>query len=623
MSRSGASPWRLALCSGWLWLAGCAVAPVQAATAPPLHYRLSIPRPADQYIHIELRIRRPPGKAVDVAMPAWIPGSYRVRDFARHVYDFSAHTPSGVALPWVRTDKQTWRIDHGGQEVVVRYRVFAAEETVRTSHVDDRHASVNGPSVFMYLPGQRSRDCELELDLPEGWQAYGALDPVGPHSYRVADYDALVDAPLELGNPLVRTFQIGATRFDYVLRGVEGFPADVTRLVTDAEHVATALGEEMGGFPMLRYVFLVAINRDGGGGLEHDNSTMIMLRRSEFQGERGYTRAVELAAHELFHAWNVRRIRDAALRPYDYRAETPSELLWFHEGFTESVQELALLRAGLRDADAFLSELATAWTTYLAIPGRNAEPIAAVSRDAWIRAYQPAPNHPNVAVSYYDKGKFLGLTLDIELRLRAAARQQQGDLMGMFRRLMQSHGDGERGLTHRDIVAAASAEAGEDMAWFFERYVLGTEEIPFPQTLARIGVTVETANPWDEDPTARADAGLELAGTRISNIYPDSPGSAAGLMRDDEIIAVDGTRVGDTASFRAFLAAAGPEAQVVLTVFRSDVLREIPVQLRENPARLVRFALTEPASLPPGIENLRTRWLRTRARPPQERAPQE
>lgn len=605
-------------------LGACASTPeVRAAAPPPVRYHVSIPEPHTQYLHVEVRIPAAPGRRLTVAMPAWIPGSYKIRDFARHVYDFTATTPSGADLATRRVDKQTWQIDHGGADVVLRYRVFAAEDSVRTSHVDDRHASINGPSVFVYAPNLRQRPCELSLDLPPQWHAYGALPRRGPLAFHAADYDALVDAPLELGTPAVQSFEVAGTRFDYVLRGGDEAHVDLARLADDARRVVDVLARDMGGLPMPYYVFLTAVTQQGGGGLEHDDSTMLMLRRDSFLQPTGYLQAAELAAHEFFHAWNVRRLRDRALRPYDYRRENHTELLWFHEGFTEAVEKLAILRAGLRTPQAFLDDLARAWTEYVALPGRNYVPIHELSRDAWIRAYQPAPNHANVAVSYYDKGKFIGLALDLELRLRSAAHGRHGELMGVFRRLMASHGDAGRGITHADIVHATSEEAGDDMAWFFDRYVHGTEEIPWPELVARFGVETKTrspAEPAEANPAAefeaklqRIHAGLELRGNVVTNVRPGSVAAAAGLMLGDEIVAVDGLRSTDPRALQYNLASKNPGETVQLHVFRDARLVAVSLTLAENPLRIHVFKLRPEAQLAPAELALRKRWLRSEA----------
>lgn len=603
-------------------MTSCATAPAEAASSTSVRYHLSIPAPERQYVHVRLHVGAPSGTEGQLVMPAWAPGSYRIRDFARHVYDFAAVRSDGTTLPVRRVDKQTWEVEHGGHDFEVHYRVFADEETVRTSHVGDGLATLNGSSVFVYLEGARERRLELEVEAPPGWAIHTGLEPRGgsDRSFVARDYDELADSPLLLGNPQVRVFEVEGTRFEYVLAGGESVAADVERLVHDTQAVVTALGRAMGGFPMQRYVFMLVVNAEGGGGLEHDDSTLMMVRRSAFAEPDVYLKIARLTAHEFFHLWNVRRIRDAALRPYDYRRENHTSLLWFHEGFTEAIEAQAALWSGLVDEEKFLKDLAEEWTAYVRKPGRNYAPIDQLSFEAWVKAYQPAPNHRNTAISYYEKGAFLGLSLDLELRTRSARHGRQGSLVGLFRRLMKSHGAPELGITYDDIVAAASEEAGEDMAWFFDRYVRGTEEVPLPQLLPAVGIAVEAVPPWQPEKggtplsglaeaRARTYVGINLQGNRVDSVDPSSPAEAAGLMIGDEIIAVAHRRTHDTSDVLHGLARVGPGGEAAVHVFRDGGLRALTVRPIENPYPTYRFKRVPVEELEAGQQALRSEWL--------------
>lgn len=602
-------------------LASCASRPAHAAPpAKAIHYSVAIPKPHTQYVEVEMRVPSATGKTTDVAMPAWIPGSYKIRDFARHVYDLEAVSAGGAELAVTRLDKQTWRISNGGRGFAVRYRVFSDERSVRDSHVDDQHASLNGATLFLYIPRERRRPCTVAIDAPESWEVYTALPPAPTAAeqsptFSCTDYDHLVDSPLELSQAELRQFEVDGTRFEYVVTGSDP-GVDVDRLADDARRFVTALGQAMGGFPMKRYAFLVGITPDGGGGLEHDESTMMLLRRDRLASGDGYLGAARLGAHEFFHLWNVRRIRDRALRPYDYAKENHTRLLWFHEGFTETAESLGMVRAGLVKPETFVRELGEGWTRYLRRPGRNYAPISEISFDAWTKLYQPAANHQNVAVSYYTKGNYIGLALDLELRLRSAEHGQQGDLFGVFRRLMQSHGQAEEGITLEDVIEATSAEAGEDMRWFFDQHVTGTKELPLPELLAKMGVKVEKKAPWDsEDATSlearhqRVWSGLSLGGTTVRNVVRDSPADQAGFMFGDELVAVNDHRVLTEEQVTNRFAELGVGAKPQVHVFRDGRLLELSLDLAENPYRDYGFSLLPADDLDPEVRALRERWL--------------
>lgn len=609
-------------------LTACAL-PRRAHARPPgpVRYQVELPSPHRQYVHVSMEVRAPGRSQTSVAMPAWTPGSYKVRDYARHVYDLEARDDRDRPLVVTRLDKQTWRVAHGGRPFTVRYRVFADGDGVRRSHLSDQHASLLGASVFLYVVGELDRPARVEIALPSGWSTHTALPslpeaPQGTARLTADDYDTLVDSPIELGTPKVRTFDVDGTRFEYVLTGAEGTAVDVDRLAADAERVARAQAELMGGLPMPRYLFLARLSTDGGGGLEHAASTSMGMNPAMFDTDGGYPRAARLVAHEMFHLWNVKRIHDRALGPFDYARENHTRLLWFHEGFTETMEALSLLRAGLVSPEEHVRSLGSRWTAYVAKPGRNHDAIADLSFEAWTKAYQPAPNHPNVAVSYYEKGDLIGVALDLELRLRSARHGAKGSLPGLFRRLMSSHGQRGEGITHGDIVAAATAEAGEDMAWFFERHVEGTEELPLPELLARVGVTVQATASWlDEDGRVREEltrvqrldrleTGLTLTGgAKIRNVAPGSPADEAGLMRDDELVAIDGRRAQDRAAARARLADHEPGDRVTLSLFRTGQLVERTLTLAESTHRTIRTSLTRRDALDDEVRALRDGWL--------------
>jgi predicted metalloprotease with PDZ domain len=595
-------------------LAACAAAPPHPTAAAPtatsraarrtIQYRLEIPAPAQQWVHVTMTVARPQGRRSEVAMPAWTPGSYLVRDHARHVDGVVARDLHGRSLPLQRVDKQTWRVEHGAGGFTLSYRVFADQPGVRTSFVDDRHATLNGSSIFMYLVKGTERAATVALALPPGWQAHTALEraPHEPALLLAPDYDTLIDSPMELGNAELRSFDVAGARIELVFSAPAGSNADTARIAADLHKVVAAFARMMNGLPLRRYVFLVVADETGDGGLEHAASTLLRVPRDMFADASGYRRLVNLGAHEFFHLWNVKRLRDVDLRPYDYRGEDYTRLLWFHEGFTETMEQQALLRAGLLEGEVFLRELASAWTAYRKKPGRNHAPLGELSFDAWTKAYKPSPSHGNTQVSYYEKGYLLGICLDLELRLRSAGRGQRGSLAGLFRRLMASHGDA--GLTQADIVAAASLEAGEAMDAFFARHVDGTAELPLPELLARMGVQIisETAT--------RAHSGLVLAADRgVRNIEPGSPAEAAGLMLGDELIAIGGRRVHGGDEAQARLAERRPGERVEVAVFRGGRLEQRSLTLVADPHRTYRFEPAPDASLSPENLGRRRLWL--------------
>jgi predicted metalloprotease with PDZ domain len=582
----------------------------------PIRYQVALLDPHSHELHLTIEIPRLPARdTLDLVFPAWAPGSYLVRDFSRHVYDLEIVDGEG-ALPHERLDKQRWRVHLRGRPITVRYRVFAFEISVRTSFFDTSRAFGNGTSLFFLVDGEAARPCTLDIQPPEGWHISIALPAVRgkPRTFLARDYDELVDSPFEVGTHERLDFTVGKTRFDVAFFGKSNI--DKARMLADLQSIARTAGAMFGGFPFERYLFIIHALSTRGGGLEHACACTLDIAGFSFDDEKGYQDFAELAAHELFHAWNVKRIRDRVLGPFDYTRENYTRLLWFHEGFTEHMQNLVLLRAGLLSAERYLKDLSEDWTRYLARPGRNVTPLSELSYETWIKQYKPADNHMNRMVSYYDKGRWAGLVLDIVLRKATLGRRGLPDL---FRRLWDRYAKAGRPIDVAIIRAEAEALAGRSLADYFRRYVDGTSELPVPSMLRVVGVDVHAAAPaeWERNDAVksarlRAWCGLTFAGNgggdgaTVKNVVPDSPAWRAGLTYGDEIIAIDDVRVnGSTVSKR--IADASPGQTITMHVFRKERLHVFPVRLARNPER--RWSFTLAAETTTQAKSLRRGWL--------------
>jgi predicted metalloprotease with PDZ domain len=492
--------------------------------------------------------------------------------------------------------------------VRIHWRVFAFEETVRTSFFDDRHAAFLGSSVFFFVEEELGRPAEVELEPPRGWTVSTALPRVAGRRqvYRAGSYDELADSPFEVGTHAVHAFRVGRTAFEVALYGPTN--AQVPRLLADLRKIVTATGAMFGGFPFDRYLFIVHCLPARGGGLEHAASCTLDVAGFSFEDDKAYQRFDELAAHEFFHAWNVKRIHDRVLGPFDYRQENYTRLLWFHEGFTDYMESIVLLRAGLLDAETYIDDLAEDWPRYFARPGRNVTPLSELSFEAWIKLYKPADNHANRTVSYYEKGKWAALVL--EILLREATHGRRG-IEHLFRRLWGQFGRRGVGMSEPDIEAAAAEIAGRSLAGYFSRYIRGTDELPVPALLRRAGLTVEREAPWREEEAGdrtrarrlQSWSGITWAaggpgggGDRaiVRTVVPDSPAWRAGITYGDEVIAVDGQRVNAATAPRR-LADRPPGSSLQVHLFRREALQTVKLTLKTSPERRLRLAFDERA----------------------------
>jgi predicted metalloprotease with PDZ domain len=588
-------------------------------TLAPITYLVAMPEPASHEFEVEMRVPALRGRdSVEIVFPTWAPGSYLVRDFVRHVFRLAVTDANDGPLARERLDKQRWRIRTGGRPFVVRYRVFAFEASVRTSFLDDSHGYWNGTSLFFYVAGELARPCRVTVEPPAGsrWRVATAL-PRARGAYAAADFDELCDAPFEIGTHEMRAFKVGRTTFELALYG--RCNADTDRLVDILRRIVVATGRmfDAGGFPFDRYLFIVHALPVGSGGLEHRASVTMDIGGLAFEDEAGYRRFADLTAHEFFHAWNVKRIRDAALARFDYTQENYTRLLWLFEGFTDYLAHIIMLRAGVTTDRDFYRMIAEDWPKYATRPGRNETPLDELSFEAWIKQYKPSENFVNRAASYYEKGFWTGMALELELRLATAGRR---GLPEMFRWIWERFGRPGVPVDEQTVRDAAAAMAGRRLDRFFDRYVRGTDELPLRALWRRAGLEVAARAEWDESAKppadrdrvrarrARAWTGIALHPERtlVRNVVPGSPAWRAGITFNDDIVAVDGARV-NPATFAKRVGDADPGARVRIAYFRRDLLREATVTLAESPERVLSVQADARASK--NAAAVRTGWL--------------
>lgn len=550
-----------------------------------MRYRLSLPEPHTHLFHVEAVLERPE-PAQELALPVWTPGSYLVREFARHLESVEAEDGQGRKLAIERLDKQRFRVAAGGAErAVVRYRVYANELTVRTCHLDGTHGYLNGAAVFLYAPGREREAHVLEIAPPEGWSVATAL-PGGPTTFTARDYDELADSPVEIGRHRLVTFSALGKPHEIAVWGRGNL--DEGRLAEDARRVVEALGELMGGLPYERYLFILHLTEKRKGGLEHATSATLNVGRMQFFPRDQYEDTLGLFAHEFFHLWNVKRMRPAALVPFDYGREQYTRLLWWFEGATSYYEALTLARAGIVDARKHLRNLGRALTQLERTPGARKMSVEEASFLAWVKLYRPDENSVNSAISYYLKGELVALALDLALRRAGSS------LDALLRTLYQRY-EG-LGLPEAGVEEAAAELLGAEAARrFFERHVRGTEPIELDLELVGLRLRRRPAQAFDDrggTPAKNGDErpapgwlGVELVpGPKlaVASVREGSPAHRAGLYAEDELVAEDGFRV-DRAALWDRLCERGPTGTLRLTVFRRDELVEVRVPLAPWP----------------------------------------
>lgn len=526
----------------------------------------------------------------DVGMPAWTPGSYLIREFARNILRFEAEDGQGRPLAWRKPDKHTWRVDPPADGVLrVTYEVYANELTVRTSHLDASHAFLNGASVFVYLAGREGEPVRLQVEAPSEWHITTALPALDrePGIFHATNYDDLVDSPLEIGTHAVRTWTVDEVPHRMTVWGRGNITMD--DLVRDTSAIVHTAGRLFGSLPYPDFTFILHLTAGLRGGLEHRNSTAVQVDRWSFRG-RAYEATLALIAHEHFHAWNGKRIRPAMLGPFDYTREAHTRHLWVVEGLTTYYTDLILRRAGRISTERYLERLAEAISRHEALPGAHTQTLEAASWDTWIRFYRPDADTPNSQVSYYQKGALVALLLDLRIRQATGNARSLDDLM---RILWDRYGARDEGFPEaRGIQAEAEEVCGENLDDLFEMCLRTTAPLPFAAALETVGVRLEFVAPAA---SAEASLGLRLKESggvaQVTHVLLGSPAYVAGVNAGDELLALDGLRVG-AATLPQRLQEAAPGKSIRLTVFRRDELQEFTVTVAPPTAevRLVQDA---------------------------------
>ncbi len=537
-------------------------------------------------------------------LPAWIPGSYLIREFARHFVTVRAEAEAGE-ITITKEAKDVWRAAPCFGPLTVVAQVYAFDLSVRAAYLDGTRGYFNGAAVFLCPVGREDAPCNLDIAAPDPafgeWKVATTLPvvsapPYGFGRYRAENFDELIDHPVETGTFATATFIAGGAQHDIAITGQQH--ADLPRLATDLRRICQWQIDLFGGAPdssapVDRYLFQVMAVGDGYGGLEHRASTSLLCRRGDLPKsgvERisdDYLRFLGLASHEYFHTWNVKRIKPASFAPYDLTRENYTRQLWAFEGITSYYDDLALVRCGLIPPARYLELVGREITTVLRNPGRRVQSVAESSFDAWIKYYRRDENTPNAVVSYYVKGSLVALCLDLTLRSRSNAT-----LDDLMRALWLRHGHPGIGVPEDAIEDIASELAGEDLGDFFTRYVFGTEELPLARLLAEFGVELHlrAANGSKDrgGKPASGDAPRHTLGAQVApdlkltHVLRDGPACRAGLAAGDTLVAIDDLKVSHDL-LDSLLDQPGFGKPLVVHAFRRDELQTFRVELDAAP----------------------------------------
>jgi predicted metalloprotease with PDZ domain len=540
-------------------------------------------------------------------MAVWTPGSYLVREYARHVESFAAEAPARAS----KVRKNAWRIETGdGSRVVVRYRVYAGELTVRTSHVDDSHAFLVGAALFLAIEGYEGAGARVEIAAPAGWRVATSLrrstGAENVHVLEAPDFETLVDSPIEIGTHRSESFDVLGKPHRYTICPERAISStDLKRLVDDTRTIVETEANLFGGkLPYEEYDLILHLSTRARGGLEHRSSAALIAPASSFVSRDGYLDLLSLVAHELFHVWNAKLIRPAGLWPYRYQEECYTRLLWWFEGATSYYDWRVLALSRLCTLEEYLDHLGAEIAYLDHTHGRLVQSLEEASYDAWIKLYRPDENSSNASVSYYRKGEVVCALLDIELRARTGG---EATLEAVVKHLWEEVGLRGRPVPEDGMQSILEGVAKTPLADLFEAWIRTPGEIDYAATLARVGLSVERTSRPDAPPASlgvrlRSDAGR----TVVATVMRESSADRAGISAGDELVAIDGVRI-DGANIDAPLRATRAGQSIDVALVRDGRLIHVSAGL--DPPRLDRVKIVGQRDPTPGAREAFTAWL--------------
>lgn len=591
-----------------------------------IRYQITSKDPATHYFNVSILIDNPDADGQCLRLPNWIPGSYMIRDFSRHLISMDASV-DGKKLQVSQQDKSNWRVEPCTGALCIEYLVYARDLSVRGAHLDHTHGYYNGTSVFLEVVDRTDESCEVLIEKPtadycQNWQLATTLvrkeaEEFGFGRYQAQDYDDLIDHPVEMGEFKLIRFEACAVPHDIILTG--RFNCDEDRLARDltaiCEHHIRFFGEPA---PVNYYQFQVLVVGDGYGGLEHRASTSLLCSRDSLPqpGESkvtdNYRDFLGLCSHEYFHTWNVKRIKPAVYQPYDLQQEVYTELLWAFEGITSYYDDLALVRSGLIEEADYLQLLAQTMTRVARGKGSGRQSAAESSFNAWTKFYKQDENAQNAIVSYYAKGTLIALCIDLKMRALSNGRQSLDTVMAELWQRWQASGEGVDTNSIQELIGDL---VSTDLQSFLDQLINQADNLPLSELLASVGIEVVkrgAINQADkggkivDEPLPEVSFGAFLkeqnGGLQIIRVDEDGSAQKSGLAAEDQIIAVDGIKL-SLEKFEGRIALAKPGDTWKVHAFRRDELQEFEVGLLAAAKHTIVLQVTDQ------YEAARRAWL--------------
>ena len=541
-----------------------------------LHYQIEFDDYRQHLIHVTLRFVADPTQVL--SLPTWIPGSYLIREFSKHIESVRAYDEEGRLLEIQKFEKNKWRLFNTDHELItVEYDVYAYDLSVRGAYVDQTRLYVNPACACLGLEGQEDKAVEVELFLPDELKHFQLATGMaskslvkGRFTLKAKNYAELIDAPFELAEQTRFGFEANGIPHEFVVSGKHAMNA--ARMQQDIEKICATEISMFGSAPFLNYTFMTMATANSYGGLEHPNSTSLISPREDLpkanepeEPSEDYQRFLGLCSHEYFHSWLVKFIRPENFVNYDLNKEGYTSLLWIFEGFTSYYDDLILLRSGVISQASYIKLLKTQIDRYLQNPGRLVQSVSESSFDAWVKFYRQDENSNNAGTSYYNKGCLVALCLDLGLRLRGSS------LDALMRKLYENAQKGIQ-VHERTIVELCNELTGDNWIEQINHLINTTDELPLDQLFPEFGLSYSLKN------DKSLPLGLKLVdkpeGVLVQSARRDGAAAQAGLSAHDVIIAIDGLK----ATVKLVEKYAKQEGTYNILAFRRDELMSFDVK---------------------------------------------
>ncbi|ASG65811.1 aminopeptidase [Idiomarina piscisalsi] len=531
-----------------------------------------------------------PEPELELWLPNWIPGSYLIRDFSKHIIGLYAES-NGKPVPVTQITKNRWQLKNAAvNEVTVKYQVYAWDLSVRSAYLDQLQGFFNNTSLCLAVVGQEDERCQLTLHPPVerfNWKVATGMPRVSgqPHSwgtFEAENYDALIDYPFLIGDLTIEEFIAHGIKHSLVLSGRHF--ADTSKICSDLARICETQISMFGEAPFKSYTFLTMVVGEGFGGLEHRNSTALLCSRKSLIGEHDhevnddYQTFLSLCCHEYFHSWNVKTLKPKAFIPYQLDKESYTEQLWFYEGMTSYFDDYLLHASGIVSAEQYLNVLSETLARVERGAGQYQQSVTESSYLTWTKFYQQNENAPNSIVSYYAKGALLALSLDLMLRLQSS---HSLTLAHVMKKLWHEFGKTGVGTADDTVLNVLDSYSGIDIADFLREQLYAKESLPLESLLNQFGLQITRSVPSDDNSLKASDESASVslgakykassAGLELMSVYHDETAYNAGLSANDRIIAIDHLQVTD-ATVKSVLSRYRPGEKVTVHAFRRDEL---------------------------------------------------